>query len=106
MIDVRWVLVAASAAFVAGCGPARHGFSGGGSGGGTAGTSSATVSGTTVRNGRIAVTEPDTQNNFQIFFHATDGSGVVTQLTRDAVQAWLPAWSPDGKKIAYTSGSL
>src|SRR5205823_11713250 len=97
------LFVAAWATFAAGCAPSRSRAPSGS--GGTATTTSSTTSGTVVRNGRLAIAEPDTQGLFQIFFHATDGSGVVTQLTHDAVQAWLPAWSPDGRKIAYTSGA-
>src|SRR5437870_3704065 len=94
--ETRRLFVAVWAMFAAGCAPSRSGAPSGS--GSTATTPSSTTSGTVVRNGRLAIAEPDTQGLFQIFFHATDGSGAVTQLTHDAVQAWLPAWSPDGKK--------
>lgn len=32
-----------------------------------------------------------------------DGSG-VTHLTNNPAEEWIPAWSPDGTRIAFVSG--
>jgi Tol biopolymer transport system component len=42
--------------------------------------------------------------NKDIWVINTDGSGLPKQLTTDPTDDKNPAWSPDGKKIAYDSG--
>lgn len=40
-----------------------------------------------------------------IFIINADGSGEPVNLTNDEVQDVNPTWSPDGRKIAWSSGS-
>src|SRR4051812_8025325 len=56
---------------------------------------------TTGSNQRILFTS-DRDGNGEIYSMNTDGTG-VTRLTNDANTDVLGAWSPDGKRIAFTS---
>jgi WD40-like Beta Propeller Repeat len=54
-------------------------------------------------NGKIAFSNFDANQVSQVFTVNPDGSG-RTQLTQNQFDAVDPAWSPDGRRIAYTSG--
>ncbi len=55
-----------------------------------------------IRNGYIALGDVDSLGRYQIFSVSPDGSR-RKQLTNDDGQNWMPAWSPDGRTIAYVS---
>lgn len=55
-----------------------------------------------VSNGVIALGDVDRNGHYQIFTVSPDGSN-RKQLTNDPGQNWMPAWSPDGKRLAYVS---
>jgi Tol biopolymer transport system component len=50
--------------------------------------------------GMLAFVGQGDDDNPQIFVAETDGFG-IRQLTHDVREAMSPAWSPDGKKLAY-----
>ena len=52
--------------------------------------------------GKKIVFEIKIEGVYQLFIMNPDGSGQV-QITRDAANHDTPAWSPDGRKIAYVS---
>lgn len=54
------------------------------------------------RGGFIAVADVDEQSRYQIFTVGTDGTN-RRQLTSDDGHYWMPAWSPDGRRMAYVS---
>jgi Tol biopolymer transport system component len=49
---------------------------------------------------RLAYTDQGDNGEYQIFVANLDGTG-IEQVTHEADQAFSPAWSPDGSKIAY-----
>lgn len=54
--------------------------------------------------GRIVFTRvpPDTRDgNFEIFIYDLDEDQII-QLTNNGINEWLPAWSPDGRSIAFS----
>ncbi|HEU5430159.1 MAG TPA: hypothetical protein VFU81_00770, partial [Thermomicrobiales bacterium] len=60
-----------------------------------------------LKNGRIAfasdrVTAGNPDGDTEIFTMNADGSG-VKQLTKNAAADFGPVWSPNGKKIAFTT---
>lgn len=55
-----------------------------------------------VGNGRIALADFDDSRSTQIFTMNPDGSDRI-QLTARPDEHWMPAWSADGRKIAYVS---
>lgn len=62
-------------------------------------SAAATVSGS---NGKIAYTGSTVSGSSEIFIANPDGSG-ATNLTNNPAQDLHPAWSPDGRLIAFTS---
>lgn len=52
-------------------------------------------------NGKIVFAKSDGSHS-QLWIVNADGSGAV-QVTTDAVDHYQPKWSPDGRKLAYTS---
>ena len=67
--------------------------------GSTVGAASATQPGP---NGRITFMRFDADGQFQVWAANPDLSHQV-QLTAGASDAWFPAWSPDGRRIAFAS---
>jgi Tol biopolymer transport system component len=53
-------------------------------------------------NGRITFMRPDADGSFQVWTANPDLSHQV-QLTDGPSDAWFPAWSPDGTRIAFSS---
>ena len=51
---------------------------------------------------RVAFVAPASDGFFQLFHLPLRGDGDVTQLTTDPSHKTQPAWSPDGKQIAFT----
>jgi Tol biopolymer transport system component len=66
---------------------------------GTTGSAVATFPGP---NGRITFMRFDTDGQFQVWAANPDLSHQV-QLTSGPSDAWFPAWSPDGRRIAFAS---
>lgn len=54
--------------------------------------------------GNAIVFSSNRDGDFEIFTMGEDGGG-VTQLTTSAAADSFPAWSPDGRKIAWTRGN-
>jgi TolB protein len=50
----------------------------------------------------IAFFSVDAENNFDVYVAAVSG-GEITRLTTDAAKDEEPAWSPDGRKLAFKS---
>src|SRR5712691_11306151 len=55
-----------------------------------------------IGNGRIALADFDDRRSTQIFTMNPDGSDRM-QVTFGPDEHWMPAWSPDGKTLAYVS---
>jgi TolB protein len=53
---------------------------------------------------KIIVSEEDVNGTLQLFIHDIDGSN-PTQITFNSNKSWMPAISPDGKKVAYVEES-
>jgi len=65
--------------------------------------SSAVATGTFAgANGRIAFTMRADGGEFDVYTMLPDGTGLV-QVTNDAARDFNPRWSPDGKRIAFSS---
>jgi len=52
--------------------------------------------------GRSIVMERQTGNTMQVWLYET-GRGISTRLTLDPGFSWFPAWSRDGKQVAYSA---
>lgn len=53
---------------------------------------------------QIAFYGPTENKNYDIYTMNSDGTN-ITNLTNDALEDYSPDWSPDGKWIAFSSGS-
>jgi Tol biopolymer transport system component len=53
--------------------------------------------------GKILYASEDQQGNFSIYSMNPDGSGRTRLTGEPHTLAWQPSWSPDGKKILFTS---
>ena len=57
------------------------------------------------RSGLIAFTSARTDGSFELYTMRPDGTR-QQQLTRHAPEAQSPAWSPDGRRVAFVNASL
>jgi Periplasmic component of the Tol biopolymer transport system len=53
---------------------------------------------------KIAFYGTTEEKNYEIFIMNADGTS-ISNLTNDILEDYSPSWSPDGKWIAYSSGT-